>query len=423
LADAFSDLHLVPSEADRVTHPTARRFVEGRGAYWNRDTVAAVTAFEEVMAADWNEVSENGRKMLVLQAFEEARDWSGAAEAYQRLGLQDSHSARLRFMRTTASFPSRKLEFGTQATPITFDLHRGQLVILDARMEGRPVRLMVDTGFSSTFVTADFARQAGLLVTSEIIRMSDSNDSESPGRLALLGSMEVAGVTVRNLPVVTAPPRLLRKLAGPIDGVLGWDVLRDMVVTWDFPSRQMILRPSVKGITGASGNEPANLAGFQQPVIRATAASGRPLDLFLDTGFASRSMGLQLNRNREVLASKVALSEFRRSSSPGITFGMHSLRVGWPKRKRPFSFYFAGYRFEVPQATLSNEVSIHERLAMVDGVVGNAPFLSGRLTVDAPNRFVGFEECKHPPKAAGPPGHGGSTRPGMASTDPRIHDR
>ena len=386
------DLYLIPSEADRVTHPVAQRFIEGREAYWNRDTAAAVSAFEKVLEGDWPKLTPNQRKMLVLQALEESGNWSEAATWYPRLGLEESHSARLRHARTMASFPARTLEFHVDAPSVPFTLQRDQLVIIEARMEGRPVRLLVDTGFSLTFVTADFAREAGVTVTDEIIRMSDSNDADSNGRLARIGVLEVGGLTVRHLPVVSSPPRLLGKLAGPIDGVLGWDVLRDLIVTWDFPARRMHLRkPGGAGADAPRDVDEPNLSGRQLPVIAATSASGQPLDLFLDTGFASRRFGIELNRNTDILASKVDLSQFRFSWSPGITFGMHSFRVRWPRRARPFHFHFSGHRFEVPQATLAREVRIHERLATVDGVVGNAPFLSGRLTLDGPGRRASFE--------------------------------
>lgn len=386
------DLHLVPSATNRVTHPVAQRFIEGREAYWNRNTPAAVAAFEKVLEGDWPKLTPNQRKMLVLQALEEAGQWDEAATWYPRLGLEESHSARLRHARTMASFPPRSLNFTAEAATIPFTLQRDQLVIIEARMEGRPVRLMVDTGFSLTFVTADFARKSGMTVTDEIIRMSDSNDADSEGRLARLDTLELGGLTVRNLPVVSSPPRLLGKLAGPIDGVLGWDVLRDLVVTWDFPATRMHLRPSeVAGPGAATANAGPNLSGRQMPVIAVTSASGQPLDLFLDTGFASRTFGLELNRNADILASKVDLSKFHFAWSPGITFGMHSFRVRWPRCARPFHFHFSGHRFEVPQATLTREIRIHERLATVDGVVGNAPFLSGRLTLDGPRRRASFE--------------------------------
>lgn len=386
------DLHLIPSEASRVTHPVAQRFIEGREAYWNRNTQAAVSAFEKVLEGDWPKLTPNQRKMLLLQALEESGNWDEAATWYPRLGLQESHSARLKYARTMAAFPARSLEFTTDAPAIPFTLQRDQLVIIEARMEGRPVRLMVDTGFSLTFVTADFAREANLTMTDEIIRMSDSNDSDSEGRLGRLGVLEVGGLTVRNLPVVSSPPRLLRKLAGPIDGVLGWDVLRDLVVTWDFPARRMHLRkPDSTGMEVTSEGVQPNLSGRQMPVIAVTSDSGQPLDLFLDTGFASRRFGIELNRNADILASKVDLSQFHLAWSPGITFGMHSFRVRWPRRARPFHFHFSGHLFEVPQATLTREIRIHERLATVDGVVGNAPFLSGRLTLDGPGRRASFE--------------------------------
>ena len=128
------DLHLVPSETNRVIHPVAQRFIEGREAYWNRDTPAAVSAFEKVLEGDWPKLTPNQRKMLLLQALEESGNWNEAATWYPRLGLEESHSARLRYARTMAAFPARSLQFTADAPPIPFTLQRDQLVIIEARM-------------------------------------------------------------------------------------------------------------------------------------------------------------------------------------------------------------------------------------------------------------------------------------------------
>lgn len=194
LADGHRRLYLVPSEEERLVNPIARRFVEGRQAYWNRDAIAAQKAFDEVLASDWKAVPEHQKKMLILQVREELDDWAGAIQQDPRLGLEESFSGRLKYARVRASFPERIVEFGTEPSPVPFELYRGQLVIVLAKMQGRNVRLMVDTGFSSTFVMADFAKEAGVQITDEIIRMSDSNSSSSQARLGLLGSLEVGGL-------------------------------------------------------------------------------------------------------------------------------------------------------------------------------------------------------------------------------------
>lgn len=386
LAETRGDLHLVAAEAGRFGDGATRRFIEAREAYWNADTAEAVRAWEELGALGWKQVPEPVRQGWILQAWEDAGDWARSLPYYRRFGWEESHAPRKHLAEQLARLPRRSLHWDLPVVSFPFELHGGQLVIVGARVNGRPARLLVDTGFSSTFLTLEFARLAGVEMVRGRVAMADANGSSRGGGMGRVEHLQLGGLTVSNLAVVAGPPRLLQRIAGPVDGVVGWDVLREMVVTWDFPGRRMSLKPS-----GGNPGPGGNLSGRQGPIITVVADAGRPLDLFLDTGLAARSRGLQLHRNRGIINSKVDVSRFRLGMAPQFSMAMSSVRVSWPRSQRPFGFGLAGHWFELPVAVLNSKVRLRENLVVADGVVGNAPFLGGRLSVDGPARRVDFE--------------------------------
>ncbi len=385
LPEGHEDLLWVPQEAGRLQTDAATRFAEARQWFWNRKAHEAARAFASMLESPTPAPSTNQLRNLLLQSHEATGDWAGSLPWYGHFALAETHPSRRQFAQTMAAFPSRSLEWDNSGAGIPFDLHRDHLVIINARMQGQPVRLLVDTGFTSTFVVNRFAASNGVQTAQAYIRLSDSNSSHSRGQLARLDLLEVGPLTVRNQPVVVAPPRLLRRLAGPIDGVLGWDVLRQVVVTWDFPARRMYLRPSPSVVPGGD----LNLSGCELPIVTVVGPSGFPLNLFLDTGLASHRAQLDLNAG--VLASRLDLDPFRRSIRPQFSLGMHSIHIGWPRRANSFAFHADGYRFELAGAVLAKAIHVREGLVAIDGTIGNAPFLSGRLTLDATHRRLHWE--------------------------------
>lgn len=125
-------------------------------------------------------------------------------------------------------------------------------------------------------------------------------------------------------------------------------------------------------------------------MLKVHSAEGRELDLFLDTGFASRPAGVSLARNAGLLFTKVDGGKVRARWRPSLSMGMNSFRMHWPGRIRPFAFWMDGWRFELPHATVSKRVDVREGFQTCDGMVGNAPFLKGRLRLCGVRRLAAY---------------------------------
>lgn len=109
------------------------------------------------------------------------------------------------------------------------------------RIEGRPVQVMVDTGATGALaLSAQAARRLGLLDADRTVRSghSVSLGGLSLDRIVLAETLELAGITLRRVPVQIYDPA---KAAGIPEGLLGTGFLRGFRTTIDLPARRMIL--------------------------------------------------------------------------------------------------------------------------------------------------------------------------------------
>jgi hypothetical protein len=89
------------------------------------------------------------------------------------------------------------------------------------------------------------------------------------------------------------------------------------------------------------------------------------------------------------------VANFRPSWLPSFTGGAHSLTTSSSRRyARPFHFWFDGFAFNLAGAALiapDDQLHQQEHLVCYDAVIGNGPFLAGRLRLCGVRRLVSFE--------------------------------
>lgn len=373
---------IVPRPAE-LTAPNFVTFDAAREAYWNRDTATAVRLLRHLR--DHEGIADDHFRYLVLQCYEQDDRWAETLELYREFGVEDEWRDWLEHARVRAAVPRRTFEFQPGSAAVPFALRGGDLVVAEVAVNGVKARVLVDTGANLSWWSRSFARRAGLESLERTVTLNDAHGAGRPMNLVVLRELQVGGMTARNVVGLTGWSFWWRIFLR-VDGVIGWDVLQHANLVLDFPRRQMTVE--------APGTERAaepTLAGRVAPILTVTSKEGRPLQLLLDTGASDRRSAVTLYENEGVLGTRTALAAFRRSWRPVFSLGMHSLRVTWPQRAQPYSFWLDGFRFEVPEARLDPEVSRQEHFAFVDGLVGNGPFLGGTLTLCGVRRRVTFE--------------------------------
>jgi hypothetical protein len=378
---------LISSEKNSITNEVDKRFVAAREAFWNRDTDAAVALWRQLLPEMRSTNDARRTRNLIVDSYETDGRWAEALAGIEEFQTSGSRTQHVTFLKLLESLPRQKIAFDTNAPPVPFSLKLGQLVMANARINGSNATVFVDTGFSMSFVTESFAKRAGLEKLHHTIRLIDVNGGSRNTSAALVNEIQIGGLRVENVPVICGPSGYLGDIVGHVDAVIGWDVLQHADVTWDFPAREM----SLSAPSGPRVSDPV-LCGRIAPIITVRSGEGRALDLFLDTGYASRPAGVELWENADVLFTKVDQARVRSRWLPTFHQGMNSFRISWPRRIRPFRFWFDGQTFEVKGAGVSRNARVHVRegLQVCDGMIGNAPFIHGRLRVCGARRLVSY---------------------------------
>ena len=108
---------------------------------------------------------------------------------------------------------------------------------LDVDINGKPARLMLDTGASGILVSAKLAAQAGLKPVADV-RMGGIGDRpDATARAAWAESLKLADAEFHDCPVY-----IVDKMPRQTDGIIGTDVFANFLIEIDFPASAFSLR-------------------------------------------------------------------------------------------------------------------------------------------------------------------------------------
>ena len=109
---------------------------------------------------------------------------------------------------------------------------------------GGPFQFAIDTGTSTTAITPDLAKQLG--VESSPLGPATTGGANVNVTAGVLRSFQVGGATIDDLPVVVADffAALSNVLGVKLDGIVGYNFLRNFKVVLDYPNETLGLFPS-----------------------------------------------------------------------------------------------------------------------------------------------------------------------------------
>ena len=273
---------------------------------------------------------------------------------------------------------------------VPFDPHSDQVAI-SSSINAIPLRFLVDTAVDPSAIDRPAALSAGLKQLGGEEEIGGVGSEAATAYPSVIPQLVIAGRSYGPIGVVVNDMSKIRARYGaPLDGVLGYSLLKDHAVLFDYPANRITL------FDGAASREPRGCRAVHRFPLRfrsqddptilvpGLTIGGVEVPAFLDTG---SSNGLRINLDSPSVAPILAmLPKGRASTSVGAR--------GEAKVERA--------RLDVPVALgpfrlASVDVSMaHEKDRAVEVNIGNRFLraIGAKLLVDLPARKVGlFGAC------------------------------
>ena len=236
-----------------------------------------------------------------------------------------------------------------------------------------PFRFVVDTGTGGqAFITRALADQLGLIPSGRIRLNDPSGRGGQKVPVVVLQSLRVAGVEFTD---VRAAVHDLSNGDGYCQGLLGFPLFRDYLLTLDYPNRHMELS---SGELAPDGGK--SVLSFRMPdgiPVVSLAIGATHIDAQIDSGGAGLSLPLEMTYKLKFISGSNTLSNAQSLSTRFLVKGAslsEDVRLGAYTFRHPF--------IEInPAFPLAN--------------FGSCPLQNFSLTFDQKNNLVQFNADRH----------------------------
>jgi len=248
------------------------------------------------------------------------------------------------------------------------------------RINGRDYNFWLDTGSTLTVISSRIAADAGIAALGqEILRVATFSGS-APVKPAVLKRMEIGSIAITNSPAMIMDASLMwiKASAGEaswagqsIDGIIGWDVIRQFAITMDFSAGTVVLKqPENLGTIGTSAQ---NLTWVGKPFVRVRTTRGETVQFTLDTGAQSTFVN-------DVVVKKL------RAGTTSLDVRILGIAANLGEKAR----LIPALRLEVDgKSLLMRDLIVYTRtsatLVESDGILGSNVSRFGTITIDATN--------------------------------------
>jgi predicted aspartyl protease len=291
---AVADFDLVASR-DAATTGEEVRFVDAISLLSAGDRERAKTAFNQMawQSEDLNVAAASQIMLAATLMYEhrwlELRDLGsnrqiGAATRQNIAGMERWGSAFVGLDSQVTTFPDEQVALPLGVTPVNTP------TVL-VRINGREYHFWLDTGSTITVVSSDVAKSTGISpLTSDVFTIATFG-GVAPARPVVVKKMEIGGILLTNTPAIVIEAELMKVKATadgvpwtglPVDGIIGWDTIRQFDLAMDYEASTLTIRQPLN--LGTRGTASQNLTWVGRPLVRVSTKSGAALHFTIDTG-------------------------------------------------------------------------------------------------------------------------------------------
>ena len=181
-------------------------------------------------------------------------------------------------------FPDMPLALRLNLTPVGTPTVR-------VLINGKQYDFWLDTGSSMTVVSSSVAADAGITPLSEDTLSIRTFAGSAPVKAATIKRIDLGSIVISNSPTVIIDQSLMYLRASAegvprgglrVDGIIGWDTIRQFDLTMNYATGTMTLRrPEHRRLVGDSRRK---LAWLGKPLVEVRTKEGAKLHFTLDTG-------------------------------------------------------------------------------------------------------------------------------------------
>jgi len=383
LAAAVADLDLTGSLKSARSEPEIH-FAQAVALLAAGDYGSAESAFvaTRAQAADLP-VAVASHTMLALALMYQHK-WPELADlsSNSQLGLVDRQSVAgfERWGRAFAGVDTQVVTFALDPVSIPLSTTPLGTPTLRARINGKEFEFWLDTGSSLSVLSSDVAAEAGVSILGQESMSVRTFAGIAPVRPAALKRIAIGPIVITNTPVIVMDAGLMRVRADahgvpvggmPVDGIIGWDIIRRFDISLNYDKRTITLqRPEVLGTLGTTLQ---NLTWVGKPLVEVRTAVGGTMHFALDTG----------SQSSFVNASIVERIGVGTNNFSGRVFGLGGTE-GQAGRVVPFMHVDVG-----GQSVLMRGLIVYapacSGVINCDGILGSDIAQFGTLRIDATN--------------------------------------
>ena len=248
------------------------------------------------------------------------------------------------------------------------------------RINGKEFEFWVDTGSSITVLSSDVASETAVAILSPNTLTVRTFAGAAPVRPATVKRMELGPIVFANSPAIVIDASLMRlRITGEgvpradlrVDGIIGWDVIRQFNVLMDYENKRITLAPP--GNLRTRGTKAQNLMWVGKPLIEVRTKLGGALHFALDTGAQSSFLNASI---LERVGAPTSISDTR-------VFGIAKTGQQTNRVVPSLTLDVAGKTLRLLSVIVYGPV--YSSLINCDGVLGSDIAQFGKIRIDATN--------------------------------------
>ncbi|HJQ10923.1 MAG TPA: retroviral-like aspartic protease family protein [Gemmatimonadaceae bacterium] len=379
--EALAELHPADAVSSARTQ-SEKEFAEALGNLMSGDIESAEERFSKLRRTANDSIIRAGARVVYTATLQYQEKWETLAalkrEPPQRTEYHDRASIEL-WADAYSKLPPKKFTFRSSQARMLMAMSAVGTPLIPVRIAGKEYNFWLDTGSSLTMLASDVARDLNIKpLVSDTLEIVTST-GRVKAQPILIPQLQIGPLLVDNVPSMIVdesmmqmrePESMLLAKQVKIDGIIGFDIIRELDLELDYGESVIKLRNPA---TSRPDND-RNMFWVGLPVIRMTSADGLPLHFGLDTG-------AQVTFVTETLLDKLQISPARvESRRVGGLGGEISMRAPvMPDVRllvRGYPIIFRGAAVRAP---------VYQVLASLDGVLGGDIWNSGVVRIDMTN--------------------------------------